>query len=352
MVNQGKLRRALIIDDDPDTLSLLRTLCLEAGVAVDEAVDGNSGLARAREHPPDLILLDMVLPDASGVEITQLLRSDPRFAGTPIVIVSARRDQGSKVAAFEAGVNDYVLKPFDLQEFIARVRSQLHNCELLERLERSNLELRMANARLEELATTDELTGLANARHLRARLDEEFQRAERYEMPLSLVMADLDGFKAVNDRHGHHAGDRLLAQIAQRLGAQARRSDIVCRYGGDEFAFLLPHTMLSEARNFAQRLCTRIASSPLRLPGGGVAPIALSCGVASWPETAGITIAKELFTVADAALYQAKAELKGGVMVAPLADRPVFEIRNDPQKRWPRASRPRGGVEVAGRGEG
>ncbi len=346
MSRSTRERRVLIIDDDPDTLALLRSLCLETGALVDEASDGETGIARALQVPPDLILLDMVLPDATGIEIATTLRAESRLAGVPIIIISARRDQGTKVSALEAGASDYVLKPFDLQEIVARVRAQLRNRELFERLERVNTELRLANLRLEELATTDELTGLANSRHLRARLDDEFLRAERYQTPIALVIGDLDGFKAVNDTYGHHAGDRMLAQLAQRIRAQARSTDIVCRHGGDEFAFLLPHTSVEKARQFAERVCERVTSSPLRLPGGAVAPIALSCGVAAWPESAGITIAKELFMVADQALYQAKASAKGGVAVAAHATELPFEVVHNEQRKWPRNSRSPSGVEA------
>ncbi len=340
-------RRVLLIDDDPDTLGLLRSLCVEIGASVDEADCGEAGVSRARQNPPDLVLCDMVLPDATGIEVVHALRAEPRLAGVPIVMVSARRDQASKVAAFEAGASDYVLKPFDLQEIVARVLAQLRNRELYEKLERTNTELRLANARLEELATTDELTGLLNGRFLRARLDDEFQRAERYETPIALVIADLDGFKAVNDVHGHAAGDRLLSQVAQRLGAQARGSDLVCRYGGDEFAFLLPHTTIEEARSFAQRLVDKIGAAPLRLPGGGLAPIALSCGVAAWPESAGVSVAKELFLVADQALYKAKDDGRGCVVVSPLNAQPHFDPTKGHSKRWPQTSRsPRGAEAV------
>ncbi len=350
-MNQGRRKRALLIDDDPDVLGLLRSLCLEVGVEVDEASDGAAALERARLQPPDLILLDMVLPDAEGPEIALALRSEARLATVPIIMVSARRDQSSKVAALEAGANDYIVKPFDLQEIVARIRAQLRHREAYEKLERNNIELRMANSRLEELATTDELTGLSNARYFRERLDEEFLRAERYETPLALVMADLDGFKSVNDTHGHQAGDRLLAQLAQRLGAQARATDILCRYGGDEFAFLLPHTQSSEAELFAQRLIDRVANAPLRLPNGSIAGIALSCGVACWPESVGINASRDLFVVADQALYRAKESGKGRVVLAP-AHQPQEKAPKADRKPWPRRPNSPSGAPAALRGEG
>lgn len=343
MTPRPRPRRILVIDDDPDALELLRSLLLDSIVEIDEAADGATGLTRARHRVPDLIVLDMVLPDTTGTELLQQLRAETRLHSVPVMIVSARRDQATKIAAFEAGADDYVLKPYDLEEILARIRAQLGRRELYERLERLNVELRLANARLEELAITDELTGLANARHFRARLDEEFLRAERYETSLALVIADLDGFKKINDSYGHHAGDKLLAQLAQRLAAQARATDISCRYGGDEFAFLLPHTGLEEAAGFAERICERTAAAPLRLPTKEIVAMALSCGVASWPECAAIRTANELFLAADQALYGAKQAGKGIVAAAPLAESGNHGLVSEPSPRKRRLLR--GGKE-------
>ena len=308
------MRRVLVIDDDPDVRDLVRTLCRSAGVILDEASAGRDGLRRALADPPDLILLDLVLPGEDGIDIARALRAEPRIAAVPLVVLSARRTQESKVAAFDAGADDYVVKPFGLAEIDARIRANIRKRELYERLEKTNLELRLANERLAEIATTDELTFLCNVRQFRRRLDEEFLRAERYGTRLALVMSDLDGFKGVNDVHGHLAGDRLLAQLAQRLQAQARVTDLVARYGGDEFAILLPHARLDDATRLAKRLCDRLDRAPLRLESGGVAPVRLSCGVAAWPECADVGSAVELIARADEALYRAKRE--GGARTA------------------------------------
>ncbi|MDH3284099.1 MAG: diguanylate cyclase [Acidobacteriota bacterium] len=317
MARENRARRALVIDDDPDVRSLVRSLCESARIDLDEAANGRDGLSIARRRPPDVILLDLVLPDGDGTEIAKTLREDPQLATVPLVVLSARRTQESKLAAFEAGADDYVVKPFSLAEIDARIRANLRKRELYERLELMNLELRLANERLSELATTDALTGLCNVRHLRERLRDEYLRAERYETTLALVMIDLDGFKAVNDTHGHAAGDRLLSQLAQRMKAQARATDVVARYGGDEFAILLPHTSLAEAVQFAERLCDRVARAPLRLSDGSPSAVGLSCGVAAWPECRDIELFDELLGRADEALYRAKREGGGAVAAAP-----------------------------------
>lgn len=323
---QERPRRVLLIEDDPDVVGLLRALCRDAGVQMDEAPDGDAGLAVARERVPDLILLDVVLPGKDGIEITREMRQEPRLAAVPVVILSARRTQATKVAAFEAGADDYVVKPFGLSEIDARIRANLRKRDLYARLEKTNLELQLANERLAELATTDELTGLLNSRAARDRLAEEFHRASRYETPLSLIMADLDGFKQLNDTHGHPAGDKLLAQLAQRLRATARTTDIVGRYGGDEFIFILPHTGLPEALKLAERLTLKLAQAPLRLPGGRLVPLRLSCGVATLPDSGPLETAEDILEAADRALYAAKKS-GGGAVVAARMDSPLGENR-------------------------
>lgn len=337
----SRLRRVLIVEDDPDVLGLLRQLCADAGLVVEEAADAETALVMARERVPDLVLADLVLPGMDGAELTRQLRSDARFGAVSVVVLSARRTQDAKVAAFEAGAADFIEKPFNLIELDARIRANLRQRELYDRLERANWELRLANERLAELAATDELTGLCNARHFRERLNEEFSRADRYRTPVSLVMADLDGFKQINDAHGHTAGDRVLAQIAQRVRAQARSTDIVGRVGGDEFAFLLPHTSLADALSLARRLCDRLGSSPVRMPNGKLAQIAVSCGVAAFLDCDGISTPSELLEAADAALYEAKRAGGGSVVAASAPDRAALRAAADPATTGPRHEMPR-----------
>jgi diguanylate cyclase (GGDEF)-like protein len=346
-------QKVLIVDDDPDTRELLRRICLDLAADVDLAEDLQGALERVGQGAPDLVLLDMVLPDGGAVELLESFRGNRALEQVPVIVVSARHDVRSKVDALGAGAHDYLVKPFDLQEMLARIDAQLRVRRRWDELERRNLELRVANERLEELASTDELTGLQNARAFHERLQEEFLRAQRYETPLALVMTDLDGFKDVNDQHGHGAGDRIIAQVAQRLRAQARATDIVSRYGGDEFAFLLPHTDVHEAEKFAWRLCTKIDTAPLRLPMGGVVPIALSCGVAAWPTTEEVGVARELFLRADQALYDAKRGGGGGVVVAgrspssPAGEEPEPDASPDANQELRPGPRPPRGAEAS-----
>ncbi|RMG46847.1 MAG: diguanylate cyclase [Acidobacteria bacterium] len=300
-------RRVLVVDDDPGTRELVEALCRQAGVPCHGVGSGGEALRAAARIMPDLILLDMMLPDLDGIDVLQRLRADERLAGVPVVILSARRSEAVKVRAFEAGADDYVVKPFSPAEIDARIRANLRKRDLYLRLEEANRELMRANRRLEELATTDELTGLFNLRHLRERLDAEFRRAERYRTPLSLVMIDLDGFKALNDERGHAAGDALLAAVGRRLAAGARSTDVAARIGGDEFVVLLPQTDLDEARRFAERLRRELTEVPER---GGVG-VSFSCGVACYPATAGARSPARLLAAADEAMYRAKRSGEG-----------------------------------------
>jgi diguanylate cyclase (GGDEF)-like protein len=299
-------RRVLVIDGDDSVATAVARLGRTAGFEVVHAQDGERGLAFAMEQAPDVILLDLALAGRDGIDVLPDLRAEPALASVPIVVVSGRSSRAAQAAAFRAGADDFIAKPFHAGDLDARVRANLRKRELYLRLERAHGELRAANERLLALSGTDELTALANRRALSSRLAEEFARAERYETPLSVVAADLDGFKQVNDTYGHAVGDRVLAQLSRRLRALARATDLVARLGGDEFAFVLPHTGLAEARAFAERLLARFDVVPLRLPDGDVVAVRLSCGVATLPDSGPVESPAALLEAADRALYEAK----------------------------------------------
>jgi diguanylate cyclase (GGDEF)-like protein len=299
-------RRVLVIDGDDAVATAVLRLGRTAGFEVVHAPDGERGLAFAMEEAPDVILLDLALAGRDGIDVLPDLRAEPALASVPIVVVSGRSSRAAQAAAFRAGADDFVAKPFHAGDLDARVRANLRKRDLYLRLERANRELRAANERLLALSGTDELTGLANRRALSSRLAEEFLRAERYETPLSIVAADLDGFKLINDTYGHAVGDRVLAQLSRRLRALARSTDLAARLGGDEFAFVLPHTSLAEAGAFAARLLSRFDVVPFRLPDGEVVAVRLSCGVATLPDSGPVESPQALLESADRALYEAK----------------------------------------------
>ena len=293
--------RLLVADDEPDARELLGE-ALRQEYDVLTASDGQEAVDVARAQRPDLVLLDLNMPRLDGFEVLEQLRADPSTTDVPVILVTARSDDAGKVPALDQGAVDYLQKPFSERELRARVERTL-------RLVRSQIALR-------ELAQTDPLTGLANLRAFRARLDDEVKRARRYRTPLTCVMADLDQLKPINDELGHAAGDRAIAQVAAVIREELRETDFGARYGGDEFIVLLPHTAAEEGRVFAERVCARIRSTEL-LVGDRRLSLAASFGVACRPADAGDEPPESLVHAADTALYAAKRDGRARVVVAP-----------------------------------
>ena len=244
--------------------------------------------------------MDLMMPRTNGFEASRRLKADPATSGIPVILLSARREPQAKREAFDAGVDHYVEKPFDLAEMEARIRSML--------------EKRKTYLKLEEEATVDEKTGLANYRVFFKKLREEWERSDRYKLPLSIVMLDLDDFKRVNDTVGHPAGDRVLREFAMLVSGGARGTDLAARYGGEEFAMILPHTDRLRAERVAERVRAAVADfsfleldHPLR--------VTVSAGVATFDSGSDIASAEQLVSAADRALYAAKKAGKNRVVV-------------------------------------
>ena len=293
--------RLLVADDEPDARELLGE-ALGEEYDVLTAADGQEAVDSARSQRPDLMLLDLNMPRLDGFEVLEQLRADPSTSELPVILVTARADDAGKVRALDQGAVDYLQKPFSERELRARVERTL-------RLVRSQIMLR-------EQAQTDPLTGLANLRAFRARLDDEVKRARRYRTPLTCVMADLDQLKPINDELGHAAGDRAIAQVAAVIRDELRETDFGARYGGDEFIVLLPHTAAEEGRIFAERVCARVRATEL-LIGDRRLSLGASFGVACRPAEADDAPAESLVHAADLALYAAKRDGRGRVAMAP-----------------------------------
>jgi len=298
--------RLLVVDDEPDAREVLSE-ALQPDYEILAAEDGEAAVEVARAERPDVVLMDLSMPRLDGLQALERLRSDPSTADIPVIFVSGQGDDAVKVRSLDLGAVDYLQKPFSERELRARVERTL-------RLVRSQIALR-------ELAQTDPLTGLANLRAFRARLEEEVKRARRYHTPLTCVMADMDNLKPVNDELGHAAGDRAIAAVAAVIREELRETDFGARYGGDEFVLLLPHTSAEEGRVFAERACARLHATELEL-GGRRIPVGASFGVACLPE-GGEHGAEALVRAADDALYAAKRSGRGRVMVADLPDPPT-----------------------------
>lgn len=287
--------RLIVVEDDPSVARLLARQLERAGYEVRTA--GTIGQARELVREPwDVALLDRNLPDGDGLDLCRELRVQCPHAY--LIVLTGESSGEAKLAGFAQGADDYVTKPFQADELVARVRAGVRIVGLQKALLDSN-------RRLEELSLTDALTGLRNRRAFDDRLGEAFEHARRYARPLSLVLADVDHFKAINDTHGHPAGDAVLQAVARTIASASRQADFVARIGGEEFAFLLAETPLFEAMQFCEKIRASVACTPIRID-GTTQNATVSLGLASFPHSLARTAA-ELFAAADQALYRAKA---------------------------------------------
>ena len=280
--------KVLIVDDSPDALAIAKARLLKEGLEVITAEGGRAGLEAAASQRPDLILLDVDMPDISGFELCRQLKTDPDLSLIPVIFLTGSTSTADRVKGLDIGAVDYVTKPFDAFELRARVRAALRTKHLQDLL--------VQHARL------DPLTELPNRRALVERLQQEFSRIQRHAGSLSFIMADIDHFKLVNDTHGHSTGDRLLQLVARAIAGQCRQIDLPARYGGEEFAVIVPDEQVPDAFHLADRCRRAIENISLDL--GGDAPrITASFGVADATDAA---CEQALIQAADQALYRAK----------------------------------------------
>ena len=289
--------RILVVDDHEDNVELLRARLEARGYRVDAASDGQQALDRVFADPPDLVLLDVMMPRIDGMEVARRIKAEPGLPFVPVMMQTALDTTEHMVEGLDAGADDYIAKPINFAELEARVKALLRIKALQEELGRANAELR-------RVSQTDGLTGVDNRRHIEERLTEAFEHAARLNEPLAVVMTDVDHFKSVNDTHGHQAGDAVLRQVAESLRESAREIDRVGRYGGEEFLVLLPGANLADARRFAERARQAVAEREFTYDGGALRRT-LSAGVAAWPHPE-IRHQEALVKAADEALYAAK----------------------------------------------
>ncbi|MDX1764222.1 MAG: diguanylate cyclase [bacterium] len=465
----------LVVDDDRGIRETLKTILANNGYTVDEAADGVEGLKRVNLKSPDLVILDQMMPKLDGIKVCRAIKEDRDLCNIPILMTSSKNRKEDIILGLESGANDYVVKPFDENELLARVQALLNSSRLIKEMEREKKDLlaildisnsitssldsrevlfsivqkiseiikvsrcsivridahepkgyvvasnedariynlpidlskypevqkvletrqvvvindtqqdpivesvrnkleeidvqallvlpvimkqnvigtillrtarrgrpfdsreiqfcqivanasanalinaalyesvELANIQLEKLATTDGLTEIFNHRYFYKRLDEEFNRSQRYNNPLSAIMIDVDNFKEINDTYGHRTGDLVLKELARNLKNSMRKSDIVARYGGDEFIILLPQTDSAGARAEAARVIRRISDSAFGSMNGS--RILISCGIATAPHDE-IKKADDLVLVADRDLYANKAVRKKSLTAA------------------------------------
>jgi len=315
--------KILVVDDRPKNIELLRVILTLQGYKIEQLEQGSLAVQTAKARPPDIILLDNDQPEMASWEVCQQLKADPQTQDIPIIFISANDETNPKLKAFASGASDYITKPFQIEEVIARINNQL-------KVSRLEAELKAKNARLErellkrqlvekkllnlnhqlgKLAAIDALTQVANRRIFDEFLTREWQRAQREKHHLALILCDIDYFKLYNDNLGHQSGDFCLRRVAQAITKTVKRpADLVARYGGEEFAIILPQTAAQNALRVAETIRLQVKHLALPHPESAVGDyVSLSLGVTCVVPQPKYT-KKQLLITADKALYQAKKQ--------------------------------------------
>lgn len=281
----------LVVDDDPSIESLVEYVKREYTVSV--ATNGQQAIDFCRERRPDLVLLDIMMPDLDGYEVCRRLKMDTATSDIPIIFVTARDEPEHEVKGLEMGAVDFISKPVHSSIVLARIRT--------------HVVLKQQSEQLHSMAMTDALTGVASRRSIEERLDSEWRRCQRKRVPLAVIMIDIDYFKLYNDTYGHQAGDNCLQHIASALKEGLRRAgDLLGRYGGEEFICLLPETALERAVERADELGRAVMELNIVHAGAPDYPVVtISRGVCATIPT-GETEFADLLQVADAMLYDVK----------------------------------------------
>ena len=323
----------LVADDEPVNLALIKRRLEWEHYHIHTAEDGGQAVELARTVRPDLIILDVMMPIMDGLQACRLIKDDPATRDIPVIFLSALDDTATKVSGLSLGANDYISKPFRVEELLARVAVALRLKLERDELRRHTEEARLRAEAASEMSVTDALTGLLNRYGLQRALQRELAEARVTTRPLSCLLIDVDFFKRVNDTYGHAAGDTALMQIARLLldnvrrpgersdeareaerrgGATLPRADVVCRYGGEEFLLLAPGTALDGALALAEKIRLQ-ASARLFGDGERVFELTLSVGAAELlPGESG----NDMIARADEALYQAKQSGRNRVTLA------------------------------------
>ncbi len=294
----------LIADDSLVIRAVVRSDLEEEGYLVIEAEDGATALAQCRALRPDVVLLDIEMPGLDGYQVLRELKAAADLKDIPVVFLTSRSSTVDIVAGIRGGAHDYLKKPFEPAELLARVGSAVHVKQLQDQLwER--------NAELDRMSRTDSLTGLYNRWHLDDALIRETKSAQRHHDPLSVILFDIDHFKLVNDNYGHPAGDLVLVEFARRLLEGLRAGDIAGRWGGEEFLLILPRTDLMGAAQVAERIRTLTAATPITAAAESII-VTVSGGCAAGPADH----PGDLVRAADNRLYQAKAAGRNQIVAA------------------------------------
>jgi len=301
----GRHGRILLVDDRKSSYERI-VAALSAEHAVDVEADPNEALFHAAEGNYDLLIVSLGLQNFDGLRLCSQVRSLERTRNVPILAVAESDNNARLVRGLEIGVNDYLIRPIDKNEMLARVRTQIKKKRYTERL-RDNVQMSI------EMAITDALTGLFNRRYMETHLAALVEQAAARGKPIAVLVLDIDYFKAVNDSHGHDAGDDVLREFSLRIRKSIRNIDLACRYGGEEFVIVMPETDVAVATMVAERLRRRIASEPFAIQGGTRnLDVTISIGIAALDGLADNAAA--ILKRADTALYRAKRDGRNRVV--------------------------------------
>jgi two-component system cell cycle response regulator len=300
----GRDGRILIVDDRPSSYERIAAMLAGEHSAEVEA-DPNAGLFHAAEGNYELLIVSLGLENFDGLRLCSQLRSLDRTRNVPILAISDAENHTRLVRGLEIGVNDYLFRPVDKHELLARVRTQIRKKRYTERL-RDNVQMSI------EMAITDALTGLYNRRYMETHVGTLVEQAATRGKPLTVLVLDIDYFKSINDGHGHDAGDDVLREFALRIRKSIRGIDLACRYGGEEFVVVMPETDLAVATMVAERLRRRIASEPFAIQKGvRSVEVTISIGIAALGSGDN---AASVLKRADQALYRAKRDGRNRVV--------------------------------------
>jgi len=337
MAIEERKKRILVVDDDPVSVSLLENL-LENSGEVWTASNGAEAVRMILDVGPHLVITDWRMPEMNGLELCEAIRSNEVCGFVYVMLTTAHSDENSITEAFAAGVDDYLTKPFNSKELLARIRAADRIIDLQRDLDKRAMEvhrvnaqmavtadkLEVANEKLTLLATTDELTGLINRREALARLNEQWEATQRYGESFSCIMLDVDHFKRVNDTLGHDAGDVVLVEVARTMQRAARTGEVVCRLGGEEFLVICPKASEEQAAVAAERLRLAMGQKVIQLP-DTTYQVTISLGVAQ--RTTEMTGPDGLLKAADEAMYIAKRTGRNRVWLASSMDDAALQPR-------------------------
>lgn len=290
----------VLADDERLGREHLAALLRSNGYTVEAFDDGQAVIERIGKGGVDLVLLDVLMPRLTGLEACRIIKSMSQDTFLPVVLLTVRTDTQSRVDGLRIGADDYVGKPFDERELLARVEAML-------RIKKLHDHVVKARAKLEQLSVHDELTGLYNYRYLHTRLGEEFKRAERYHDPLACVVIDVDRLQGLNESGGRALGDNVVRGVADVVRRSVREVDVVARFGGDEFLLVLPSTHFAGSVTVAERIWREVSERPFFGEQTGPVRVTLSIGVALYPSR-DVRSKDALLRAADSALHQAKRD--------------------------------------------